>query len=404
MSLEPITDPEAVPIGLLRRYLAAHGWRAGGDGRSPPGGLAVQNPAVARAMLKARSGGQRRFDLYVLSEEGAGDVEIVLPRESTARDLLNRLEGAIHTLSDVEGRDPEQVIADVRLVGYDVMRSRIPNMLVRDDSVHLQVATDFTNHVHSLLAATATTEIDPQPFFLRLKKEGKEYADRCRFGHTFRGSFGFTIESPVVPNIEPTLPQMDQPAPFERKVITRLARGIKRIYEAAQASDAAPLVTMAEDGFSANACELFADLIEDTSPGGIDLSFSFSPEWSPPTELAENRQFAVGTAHVEMARVAAKLLRTEFVARPEKIVGRVTRLESDADPSDLLNPTGEREITVQWDSDELGKVDVRMSLGAEDYLHAVEAHKTGRQVAVSGTLERRKRSWLLADASDFRVP
>jgi hypothetical protein len=404
MSLEPITDPEAVPIGLLRRYLAAHGWRSGTDGRSAHSGFTVHNQAVMRTMLKARSGGQRRFDLYVLSEEGAGDVEIVLPREPTATDLLYRVEGAIRTLSDVEGRDPEQVIADVRLIGYDVLRSRIPNMLVRDDSVHLQVATDFMARVHSLLAATATTEIDPQPYFLRVKKEGKEYADRCRFGHTFRGSFGFTIESPVVPNIEPTLPQIDQAAPFERKVITRLARGVRAIYEATQVSDVAPLATMATEGFSANACELFADMIEDTSPGGIDLSFSFSPEWAPPAELVEKRQFLVGTAHIEMARVAAKLLRTEFVSRPEKIVGRVTKLESDTDPSDLLNPKGEREITVQWDSDDLGKIDVKMSLTAEDYLHAVEAHKTGRQVMVSGTLERRKRSWLLSDPSDFQVP
>lgn len=355
-------------------------------------------------MLKARSGGQRRFDLYTLSEEGADDVEIVLPREPTARDLQYRLEGAIRTLSDVEGRDPEQVIADVRLIGYDVMRSRIPNMLVRDDAVHLQVATSFTNRVHSLLAATATTEIDPQPYFLRIKKEGKEYADRCRFGHTFRGSFGFTIELPIAPNVEPTLPEIEQPAPFERKVIARLVRGIRAIYDAAQASDAAPLAAMAKNGFSANACDLFADMIEDTSPGGIDLSFSFSPEWAAPVEFAEKRQFLVGAVHVEMARVAAKLLRTEYVARPEKIIGRVTKLESDIDPSDLLNPKGEREITVQWDSDDLGKIDVKISLGAEDYLHAVEAHKAGRWVTVSGTLERRKRSWLLTTPSDFQVP
>ncbi len=197
---------------------------------------------------------------------------------------------------------------------------------------------------------------------------------------------------------------MDQPAPFERKVITRLAMGVRAIYNAAQAGDAAPLAAMSKTGFSANACELFADMIEDTSPGGIDLSFSFSPEWAPPVELAEKRQFSVGAIHIEVARVAAKLLRTEFAARSVTIFGRVTKLASDADPSDLLNPEGEREVTVQWDSDDIGKADIKVSLGAQDYLHAVEAHKTGRRVTVSGTLERRRRSWLLNDPYDFRVP
>src|SRR5436305_1764491 len=72
----------------------------------------------------------------------------------------------VHPAGVTPDREPEQVIADVRLIGYDVVRSRIPNQLVRDDSIHLQVATNYTNGVHSLLAATATTEIEPQPYFL----------------------------------------------------------------------------------------------------------------------------------------------------------------------------------------------------------------------------------------------
>ena len=402
MSLEPITDPEAVPLGLLRRYLAVNGWRTGGG--AAPVTHPVRNEAVLAVMLQARSGGRKNFELYVLSEDGADDVEIVLPREPTASDFLSRIKGAIRTLSDVEGRKPERIIADIRLIGYDVVRSRIPNMLVHDDAIHLEVATNYTAGIRSLLAATATTEIDPQPFFLRLKKEANEYADRCRFGHTFRGSFGFTIESPLLPNIEPTLPQIEQPVPFERKVITRLARGIRAIYEATQVGDPAPLAAMATEGFSANACELLANLVEETSPGGIDFSFSFSPEWAAPAELAEARQFSIGTTHVEIARAAAKLLRAEFMPRPEKIVGRITRLESDADPSDLLNPTGAREITVQWDSDDLGRIDVKMSLAPEDYLRAVEAHKNGQRVMVSGTLERPRRSWFLVNPAEFSLP
>jgi hypothetical protein len=31
-----------------------------------------------------------------------------------------------------------------------------------------------------------------------------KYADNCRFGHTFRGSFGFTIESPIEENLSST--------------------------------------------------------------------------------------------------------------------------------------------------------------------------------------------------------
>jgi hypothetical protein len=32
------------------------------------------------------------------------------------------------------------------------------------------------------------------------RKIGKEYTHKCRFGHTFQGSFGLTIEMPLPPS------------------------------------------------------------------------------------------------------------------------------------------------------------------------------------------------------------
>jgi hypothetical protein len=236
MSLEPRTDPEAVPLGLLRRYLTARGWRRPETQRPVPSAL-MQNSEISHAFLQARPGGRRNFDLYVLSDGGADDIEIVLPREQTGTDFLRRIEGAIQTLCDVEGKEPEKIITAIRMIGYDVVRSRIPNALVHEDTIYLEVAENYIGGLRSLLAATATTEIQPDPFFLRVRREAMEYADRCRFGHTFRGSFGFTIESPVSPNNEPTLPQIDQPKPFERRVIARLARGIRSVCESVRTDD-----------------------------------------------------------------------------------------------------------------------------------------------------------------------
>jgi hypothetical protein len=64
-------------------------------------------------------------------------------------------------------------------------------------------------------------------------------------------------------------------------------------------------------------------------------------------------------------------------------------------------PDGDREITVQWESDDLGEIDVRIPLTPADYLRAVEAHGKGREVSISGTLERRGRLWVLTSLSEF---
>ena len=100
------------------------------------------------------------------------------------------------------------------------------------------------------------------------------------------------------------------------------------------------------------------------------FSFSFSPEWRADAELVQAKQFAVSMKHVEVLRAAAKILRTQFSSRQETVSGRVVRLASEGDPSDLLNPMGERQIAVQWSSEDLGEIHVRVALSAFDYLCA----------------------------------
>jgi len=397
-------DPEAVPLGLLRRYLLARGWRRAEA--AAPVSVAVPlgfRSGIIREMLDGRSGGQRNFDQFVLSELGLQDVELVLPRETASPDYQRQIRGAIRTLSDLQERTPEEIIADVRQIGFDVMRSRIPDSMVSENTILLEVATGYITGVRSLLAATATTEIQPDPYFLRLKKEAIAFADGCRFGHTFRGSFGFTVESPVVPNNDPSLPFADPPRPFERRVMERMVRGVKAVCDAVNHDNPEHLIASAKKGFSANAYEQFAQLIEETALGGLAFSFALSSEWNLPSDLMQAPEYVVGPRHVEMTRAAAKVLRREAVPRAEKVIGRVVRLASEDDPSDLMNPMGDREIAIKWTTPEGADIHIRVALNPTDYLQAHAAHGAGRAVMVSGTLERRGRRWILSNPSDFGV-
>lgn len=395
-------DPDNVPLGLLRRYLVAHGWRL--QAARPRQAIQIPQSAAARAIMEGRMDGERNYDIYVLSDAGSGGVEVVLPHNQGSIDFAYQVGGAVRTLSNLENRDPEDVVTAVHLIGFDVVRSKIPNTMVQDDSIHLEIAANYINGARSLLAATATTEIEPEPYFLRVKPPATDYANHCRFGHTFKGSFGFVLESPIRPKQETIFQEYEEPAPFERLVIQRLARGVQAVCTAVERDDEKWVVEDVERGFGANACEQFADLIEKTSAGGLVVSFAFSPEWIAPSDLVARQDFRLGPRHVETLRSAAKVLRSKPISRPENIFGRVIRLQTEADPSDLLNQRGSREITVQWASEDLGAVQVRISLMAPDYLQAVEAHRLGRPVTVSGTLEKVGRRWVLRSPTGFSVP
>lgn len=251
---------------------------------------------------------------------------------------------------------------------------------------------------------TAHTELEPLPYFLRTKKEASDYANRCRFGHTFRGSFGFTVESPIEPAIQSALPGIDPAPPFERRVIKRFARGLEAVSKAVLIDSTDPITDTIKTGFSANVCEQLATLVDGTSPSGIVFDFSFSPEWKGAEAIhAGPEHFMVGPRQVEAVREAAKVLRSRVSSWEETVFGRVIRLASQADPSDLMDMMGDREVAILWSSEATGDIAVRVSLNPAEYLKAVEAHAAGRAVEVSGTLERRGRRWVLLNPINFQV-
>jgi hypothetical protein len=400
---EPSKTADAVTLDLLRRYLVAHGWKLVNSPPSPRAVFSIEAPAAARDFFKSRSVGRRNADVYVLSDPGFDEVELVIPQDTSASDFDRRLQGAIVTLGQVEAREPNQIISSIRSFGFDVVQSHIPSELVVNDTIRLESARNYIHGMKELLAATATTEIRPLAFFGRLNKDAVEYSDRCRFGHTYRGSFGFTIESPVVANSEETLFGPDATPPFERRVVQRLAVGIQRVCEAVSADDLKPLLEGFRSGFSANGCERFAALIRNTAYSGMSFSFSFSPEWAVPKELEQASRFFVGPKHVDMARAAADALRGESLEIPTDVYGTVVRLQNEADPSDLSPSTGEGEVSVLHSSEDYGEIHLRITLPPAEYLKAVEAHRMGRPVRLAGTLAHRGRYWYLLNPSTLTI-
>lgn len=396
---------EMVTPDLLRRYLTARGWHA--ESPSPPPASTPDFSAGALgttgAFFMNRSTGKRNADVFVLTEPGASNIELIVPRDQAGADFDRRLEGALITLSQVEDHDVQQMIELVRSVGFDLVRSAIPDELVLNDTIHLQRAQNFVRGMRELLAATATTEMRPLAFYGRLSREAVEYSDKCRFGHTYRGSFGFTIESPVAPKKEETLFGFDPAPPFERRVVQRLATGIQQICDAANRDDLDPLRSGFSEGFGANGCERFAALIHATAYSGMSFGFSFSPEWSLPEKLQGSAEFFVGPKHIEVARAAAQALRGELPELPVEIYGAVVRLQNEEDPSDLSAATSEGEISVLYASEDYGDIHVRISLPPAEYLKAVEAHRLGRAIRLKGKLAHKGRYWYLTNPSSLTV-
>jgi hypothetical protein len=126
---------------------------------------------------------------------------------------------------------------------------------------------------------------------------------------------------------------MEQTPPFERRVILRLAQGISLVRHAVAAEDPSIVVSGFQEGFSANMCEEFATLLEQTAPTGMGFAFAFSPEWPAP----EVGELWVSPQHIEMSRVAARTMREQPTSTPLEVSGCIIRLQNEADPTDLFD-------------------------------------------------------------------
>jgi hypothetical protein len=367
------------PLSAVRRYLRASGWR-------------VQRQLPAKGL-----------DLFVSSAEDMQDIEIVLPERPDLPDAERRVALAVRSIAQFENRDLDAVLASLQAIGFDVVRAKLPDHLVFRRSIKLDVADRFVRRMRRLLAASADAQLQPLPSSSSIDRDAQSYADRCRFGHTFEGSFGFSVESPVGAAPEFAPGESPPPPPFERLVVQRLMRGLRMVNDAAR-QEAPELISREyKRGLNANACEELIALVEGTTANHIGFEFVLSPEWSTPADLTTSLLLDLRPAALEVVREAAKQMRERPLVVPVRVIGRVIRLETREDPSDLFHAAGSREVTVEWPSEDWGRLSVRVRLGPTEYLQAVEAHREGREISVSGVLERGGRGWFLNEAHDFSV-
>ncbi|MFN3774136.1 hypothetical protein [Sphingomonas parapaucimobilis] len=391
-----------VSLEALKRYLDGQGWREAADLHNPPlRRERVKSPA-ARAMQARRSPERPPFRVYVKFFAEMGSVELVIPNSLSDPSASNRLKEAVHTLAEIESKPIHSLVVDIRSAGLDIIKSAIPDMYVQQASLPLHRARGLVNGIRRVFVATATTELDPQPFFSRPKKEAIDFADGCRFGHTFHGSFGFVLESPLDPLRQPALEGIP-PAPFERRVVERFTRGLQIISKAVSVDNPQIIADSAGVAFGANACDHFARMIDETSPEQLMLEVCFSSDLRVSTGLNSTDQFFVDHRHSAIARAAAAILRESPAASRETVFGMVVRLASHMDPTDLFDVLGEREIVVQWFSQKYGTIHVHASLSPQAYLDAVDAHRMGQPVQIVGILERRKNRWSLQGIESFNV-
>lgn len=319
----------------------------------------------------------------------------VLPARDDYEDAATLIGNTVDLIAALRGVEPRQIAQGVRSIDRDILSVRFMGAQASYGNLRLDTAMLLVQQLRDLLAYAACVEEYPRPYFPRASAIGRKYTESCFFGHTFPGSFGFTIESPTGPAMTPEA--ANTTAPFERRVMVRVLRGISDLSQALLSGDPNILVSRYETGLNANMCEALESALKQADESEMEYSVIWSPEWPLPQGVGIERSVRLQPGAATFLGAAARQMRSLEESTVRTISGRVVALHAD----DSAN--NERVATILWEEQPKRRFRVRVDLEPEDYARACDAHKSDVEVSVSGRLEKQGKFWTLMSPSDFRV-
>jgi len=373
-----------------------------------PDALRAVSPLDTAAYLRA-SGWRRSYEVgdkaavWIRRSEENEEFEILLPLDSELRDYPPRIGEALRTLELLERRSQLDILSDLLLTSADVVRVPMHPGRNAHGTVPIEVGVPFLQQVRAMMLAAACAAMGPRSYFrTRKPEEAEEYLDTVELGPSERGSYVFTVLSPVPPAFaQLPLPDMAAGAiddPFPRRVTRTLTLALETLrtaaLRAAATDDFEPLQASVEKGVSANLCDAVSEMTQLSGGSGLDVRVTWARTWKPPGDAPSDVR--VPGSLLPVIREASRRFK-ETAPEPTEITGYVAQLRRDLQQEMLQGPVW---LACLID----GKLHkVRVELSTADHQRAVKAYEAGIPVHCYGELVKEGGSFTLRYPYSFSL-
>lgn len=370
-----------LPLGHITSYLKSEGWELVSD--------------------------NERWYVFEGCEDIDGEpFEIVLPKNINAPDYRTYVQHTVKILSSLTDKAPQTIADDILLYDRDILMIRILEN-VDTTSIPIHLAAKQIPALKQLIAYAASLEQDDEnakkPYFIQTAPTAGEMVKHYRFGHTFFGSFGYRIESPIKGNVhfQRDMFQDESTAilPLERRIMERIIKGLAATEEAVKLRDVKPLINGWDKGFNANMCDAILKM-SDEQKEPIEYRIKWSNKIHVSNDLKHVKRVYIQKRHFEYLETASKQLKEQA---PESVTieGRIIDLHSSDDPKS--EDAKDRSITVQWYQRQGRPRNVRITLQKDNYIKAIQAHGDWKIISVNGNLQRKGSKWQLSEPREFKI-
>lgn len=335
-------------------------------------------------------------------------LELVFPLDKHSPDRRAYIHKAVELLAALRAEPLPGVVQSI--INYDRDQLYVRNLETdTENTLPLNLAVDQISDLRRTIEFAACSEREAKPFFLTPTPIAKRVVRAFSFGHTFPGSFGFTLHTPPLPaplkftqaNLFTEADYAPPPVnvPLERRVMERLARGLQFAKQAEQERHHQLLVQEYASGLNANMCAALVSLARGKS-AAVEFRLAWSPKIKPGEDVAQIKPIRFLKGGCDILEYAAKALKSQ---KPDvvDVIGHVRALTSSDNP---LSSETRRAVVIRGLYPGVKRaLDIVVELERDDYAKANRAHIEWQTVQVSGIISRSGTAWRLLNVKDFQV-
>jgi hypothetical protein len=339
--------------------------------------------------------------IYSNELESGPKITILLPDRNTDK-VEKYLFHLFETLSDFEGRKQEAIIESIVNIDKDIWKISLSKG-VNIGSLDLNDVEEIIKSIKSLFSYSASSEQEAKPYFEKSLSTGKSFVKECKFGHTYIGSFGFTIITPFDDTQYKTLEtgiDDELSVPLGRRINERILKSLDLIDKEEEIED---ITQIYEETLNANMCMALKKLLE-ISKADIEYSVQFSALCETPPKMKEKSKICIKLSGINYLESIYKKMYTEYeLIKNFTLRGSIKELKGKKSEGE---DTDYNIIIIGEIGDKEGEK-IHITLNEKDYIKACEFHKESikrkkeKLVKVSGNLRRTKQKWYLDSYVNF---
>jgi len=342
--------------------------------------------------------------LILYLNESFPDLRVVIPLNFDIPDSNQRIDDSINLLALIREEKKEVLINLLSQFNVDLHNYRIPGKDI--SSVPLYLAEEIISSTRKLIYLSAQAEFEKMKDYFKKENKSKmdvssDYIQQCKFAHTWKGSFGFTIEAPL--NLTSIGIFNDQPANYERKISQKIYDGMKIIKHAEKLNADNYIVDNSEIGFNSKMLKEVLEIGEHINYNNLEYSTTWSPALPVETIYTEIKSFLLNKSTFQLVEKAVSKLNVDDDEYEIIFYGFPEGLKSTKELLLDKSLEGKRYIYVRGFSENIKEVTLKLDLNLVDYLKAVHAHENHNDVKVKCVVKKKPKGWEVLKVTSFDV-